>query len=580
MITNKLEETEKNTSFQDVSKIISSLDKNIRSKKLYAANNPILKRHQEDLLVLLNTYLQMNNELDLLVDPFEMKLNNEVVYQNENRQENFAFKLYNEGIRSLAFKPGLTDFELDSFLKAFIHSTQKKENEDSHVDAVSALWEQEFEHIKYSVADTIVEESSLPGEKSMDQKIGEILDESMFGYQGTTESSKDDEFYQGINVTINPVSVGKMFQTHTVLNPDDLMKIRLDIAECERPERMLVDFVDMLLAVLMEETEEESFFSFIDYLGQALENALIQNQFHLSRILMELVNRFPTKPIPMFAANPNTMQEILRRLWSPSRVQMFVLSINESKEEDLENIETLISMMDAPLVSELLSSFDSVQDISRKKLILRGFSRVNAVDHVGLMLPYLSGRDSEQIRLGLYFLSLLKGDKVVDAIVKLIPSQTSAVKKEYLALLKKFPGEKSSEALMNALKDGDQEIRLHALKSLGITGDHTVAKRLGNTILSPTFANLDLNERKTYYMTVARITGNDFLPYLTTVFETKNWFSNQALNELYICGAFALQNIRTPEAKLLMEKIQLTGNKHMKQALTMVTKLGEAGKSK
>lgn len=581
MITPKYEETEKSTSFQDVSRIISSLDKNIRSKKLYATNNPILIKHREDLLILLNTYLQINNELDLIVDPFEMKLKDDVVYQNENRQENFAFKLYNEGIRSISFKSGLMEEELDGFLKAFIHttSTQKKDDEeDSHVDTVSNLWEQEFEHIKYSVADTIVDRPPMPGEKSMDQKIDEILDQSMLSYQGVSESSKDDDFYQNMNVTITPVSVGKMFQTHAVLDAGDLAKIRQDLSECERPERMLVDFVDMVLAVLMEETERDPFYLFVDYLGQALESTLIQSQFRLSKILMELVHRFPSKPIPMFVSDPTTMDQILSKLWQPHRIQLLLLNINQSREEDAEVIETLISLMDGAIVTEILSSLQTIQDVAHKKTVLRGISRIDTVDQLPLVAPFLSGADPEQIRLGLYFLSLLKNEKIVDMIARLLPTQPVTLKKEYMALLKRFPGAKSSKILLSELGGDQQEIRMYALKMLSLSGDHAIAKQLGNTILSPKFAELDLNERKTYFITVAKIAGNDFLAYLESVFETKNWFSSQALNELYICASFALQNIRTQEAKALIQKIQTSGNKHMKQALTMVQKLSDASR--
>lgn len=318
----------------------------------------------------------MNNELDLLIEPFEMKVGAEVVYQNDSRQDSFAFKLYNKGIRSLTFKAGLTEVELDSFLKAFIHTTQRKETDKTCLDTVSALWEQEFEHIKYSVADTIVEETNIPGEKSMDQKIDEILDDSMSGYQGTTESSKDDEFYQGINVTITPVSVGKMFQTHTVLNSDDLAKIRHDIAECERPERMLIDFVDMVLAVLMEETEKEPFFTFIEYLGQALENTLIQNQFHLSRILMELLYRFPTKPIPMLPLPIRTpCTTSFESFGSPTACSCSCSGHQRvpgrrfgKHRNDRQHDGRTVGF------SELLSTLGTIQDASRKKTVMRGIS--------------------------------------------------------------------------------------------------------------------------------------------------------------------------------------------------------------
>lgn len=568
-------------SLQDVEKIISGLDKNIRSKKLYASNNPTLIRHREELQKALNLFLEQQPSLKLIVDPFEILVDGEVVYQNDKRQENFAFKLFNDGIRSITFLNGISPPELDGFFAALIQ-TQKHDEEESYTDTVSALWEKEFEHIKYAIADTLVSDLPEEGEKSTDEKLLEITSPTLEHYHGTGETSRaddDDDFYQAMNVTINPVSVGKMFQDKTVLDVAELTKIKQDILECEKPERLLLDFVDMVLAVLMEEHDKDSFMKFIEYLGQALENTLMQNQLNLSRVLMELIRKFPVKPVPVLVAHPSAMKDVLNQLWTPHRLQLLLLAINHAPENMFEDIETLLTHLSSPAGSYVFQNLSSIADLSRKKTACRGLVRLQGAEIHSQINSWIFSKDLEQARLGLYILSLLKSEHIVEYIPKLIQHPDPTIKKEGLSLLKKCSGSKTNEILLGLLSDKDADLRMTALRILSGVKDKEMIQKIGATILSSQFHQLPLNERRAYFLTIAKMAGDDILPFLQGIFETRDWFGNQTLKELSICASFALVTINSDKSKLLIKNILEHGNKSARQALESVIKARSEGSS-
>ncbi|MCB0308621.1 MAG: HEAT repeat domain-containing protein, partial [Bdellovibrionales bacterium] len=364
----------------------------------------------------------------------------------------------------------------------------------------------------------------------------------------------------------------KMFQTKDVLTQNELKSIKQDLVECEKPERLLLDFVDMVLAVLMEEQDQETFLGFIDYLGQALENTLMQNHLYLSRILMELVRKFPIKPIPILNSHPTFMAQILERLWTPQRIQMLFLSISHAQESDYENIETLVQLTYPGAIEQALQLIESFDDKNKVKIILRGLAKLSPSELLDQITPWFSSKDPEIIRLGIYVLSLTQQDNIIDIVKKLLQNDSPSIKKEGLMLLKNCPGSQSRELLVNLLSDSDTDVRVFALRLLGVIGDKAIVKKLGEAILSKTFHEKSLNERKHYFVTVAKIAGDDFLPFLENIFETKNWFGNQTLSELCLCAAFALSSIKTEKSKEMLARLSKTGNKATRHAIEVITK--------
>ncbi len=535
--------------------LLKAFDRTIRSHRLYSENNPVLIKHQQDLFTIFTQFLSLYEELAVYVEPFQLKVDDEVAYLNQNQGESFAFRLFNDGIRSIKFRNGMTLDELSQFIGA-INSGVGDTAKDS--DAVTSFWEKEFDHIDYTVADMIMDETGS-SDKSLDEKIEEVADPSMSMYHGAGGEA-DEDIYQDFKVTLNMQSVGKMFQDRCVMSANELAQIQQDIAESEQPERLVLDFVDMVLAMMHEEKDPDEYSRAAEALGNVLENNLMHGELGLARIVMDQVHRFPERPIVLTGIDPAILQKTLRILWPIRRVDMLIQSLNQEPKGTVEDIETLIRLIDPTTLPHLLKQVPTILDPNRRRIFCTGIAQLHRGD-LGLFMPMLASKDPDTLRTALFIIASIKNDKVVDLLPPLIQHPDLAIRKEAIAILRNFKTPKTHRILVNLLNDSNFEIRVLALRILASSQDREIARQLMATMNREDFHQKPTQERKSYFHAIAKIAGDDFIPYLRDILATKTWFRKNEQEELYQFATYALGIIGTPQAKSALQDSTKSKNK-------------------
>src|SRR5687768_10634187 len=137
------------TELAEVKAVMNSLAKTGRSFKLYSRNNEIIVKFTSELYDKLTAFLEKRDSIVLMIRPHQFLYANEPVYENDDRQESFSFKLYKDGVRQLSFYQGLDKRELIDFID--IISTNFDSPQYFDDDIVTLLWKHSFDKISYVV---------------------------------------------------------------------------------------------------------------------------------------------------------------------------------------------------------------------------------------------------------------------------------------------------------------------------------------------------------------------------------------------------------------------------------------------
>src|SRR5207237_4252004 len=86
-----------------------------------------------------------------------------VLYGQDNRSETVAWTLYKDGVRSLAFKPGIEEVEIVRFL-GVLHQA-KSLQADAPDDLLTLLWAEDFQFITYTFRE-LASENAVPIERT------------------------------------------------------------------------------------------------------------------------------------------------------------------------------------------------------------------------------------------------------------------------------------------------------------------------------------------------------------------------------------------------------------------------------
>ncbi|MEK6657488.1 MAG: hypothetical protein AABY58_08615, partial [Nitrospirota bacterium] len=101
---------------QKAKDVIGALTKAIKTSKLYPESNPIYQKFIEELSEKFNSYMEEHGNLKLRLTQFKLIYKDTEIYDNPDKLENIALKLFTDGVREITFHEGMEDIEILNFL--------------------------------------------------------------------------------------------------------------------------------------------------------------------------------------------------------------------------------------------------------------------------------------------------------------------------------------------------------------------------------------------------------------------------------------------------------------------------------
>src|SRR2546429_9156790 len=144
---------------EEIEGLLEVLSKGLRATQLYLPNNPVYQRAVDNIRAAFRQIWQATDDLVFDVGETELRWEDNVVYNQEQRTESIAWTLYKDGVRSLAFKPGVEEAEIVSFLGVLQRARNLQA--DAADDLLTLLWAQDFQFVSYTFRE-LASENAVP----------------------------------------------------------------------------------------------------------------------------------------------------------------------------------------------------------------------------------------------------------------------------------------------------------------------------------------------------------------------------------------------------------------------------------
>src|SRR5512145_44318 len=141
----------------------------MRATQLYLPNNPVYQRAVDNIRSSFRQIWQATDDLILDIGETEMRWEDHVVYNQDQRHESIAWTLFKDGVRSLSFKPGVEDVEIVRFLGVLQQARNLQA--DAPDDLLTLLWAEDFQFISYTFRE-LAGENAVPIERADAAAIG------------------------------------------------------------------------------------------------------------------------------------------------------------------------------------------------------------------------------------------------------------------------------------------------------------------------------------------------------------------------------------------------------------------------
>jgi HEAT repeat protein len=540
------------------------LDKAIRARRLYHANNPVYLSFVASLRDSFARIWGTTSSLSVNVEEAGFRWNEKLFTVGEGR-DNVSFLFYKDGIRYLTFLPTFEE-EIERFLDVVHKARSLDPGSDS--DMVTILWEKEFTAFQYSYVDALAEGLHIPDSVPL-REVERVA---------PTQIANDLQQEPGEDSPQKPMAMqqGKPSVATTLLREDFQETLYfLDAAE-----------LDLLRDEVQLEDRRNIKSDVLNALFDRLEDNIPDRQTEILRILRQLMpaylGRGDLASASMILVELNALveagsilgegqtmlaRELFAELSEPAVLTQLLRSLEEGAiDPSGAELGVFLRHLGSQALALLIRSTETTTVVA-----LQGRLRV-AVEQLGRAHPEqlanLVSSDDGLIAMGA---TRLAGNMALTgsgpAIAKLLTRPDVDIRKAAVEALIQIKSGAALEALQNALDDDDRDVRIGAARGLATLRYQPARPRLEELLQGNRLRDADLTEKIAFFEAFGSVANAESVAMLDKLLNGKNVLRQKQSPEIRACAAMALGKVGSPASRASLERAKEETNPMVRNAV-------------
>ena len=530
---------------QQVEELIRVIAKGLRAFQMYPPNNPMYQRSQEAIRDAFLPIWSSTPQLVFTVTENDLVWEEQVVYHQPNRAESLAWMLYKDGMRMLRFRPGVETEEIVGFLQVVTRARLLAG--DAADDLLTLLWEQEFLFIDYQFAETVGDG-------------GPVLEPHPMGQGAATPEAAASHLEQ-VRADVAEThlafpEVEEFDSTLYFLEPGEVRLLADQVAlEYTRDVRNAA--FDALLDTFELQPSPAIRAEVLDIFDQLFPNLLNQGEF---RAVARLLREFRAISQRVSVLDPGLrarLQSFQARLSEPEILAQLLQALEESAAAVEEaDIGMVLGELHAEGLETMLTFLPTIKRPEVRQILESSVDRLGAL-HTEALLALLARPESDALPGAVALCGRLALGPAVPSLERLLAHREASVRRAVIQALGAIGSPSSLAALERGLDDPDRGVRLAAVALVVERGHRSALRRLEPVVQGRSSHELERAERRQFFEAYALLGGPSVLPQLSDLVEPRGLFRRKESSEVRTCAAYAIARLQVPEARAILERLQL-----------------------
>lgn len=533
--------------------IIQNLTKTIKTQKIYLPNNPIHQKFTAQFLQLFQVHLKKFGILRLRIKRFELKCSGQTVYENTERLESIAFKLFVDGLRELSFQSGLEKEEITYFLDVLGRDELKAGADD---DIVTLLWERHFSHIQYVVVD------DLAGELDEIDNLKEIKREApspkqlQAVYQQEAPVAPSTLVPKGIEIP--SLHIFKLTQ-------EEINSIKREL-RWEEEIDIVSELLDMLFDILRVERSADVFSEVLEIIDNILQQLMFRGDFSYAKKILVFFHEMIDTPPDLESPHRLLVQEALTRAGESERILKLAPVLNRLSSDQVGTLRAFLLLLTQEVVSPMIELLAEVNTMKARRVLCDILAELGKKDYVALV-DKLNDDRWYLVRNLIYILGKMQDERTTSHLRQFVNHYEVKVRKEVIHVLDTLEHQSATSLLLEFLPDPDLSNRVYTIKCIAKKKIKAGMPQLLKMMHAEDFDEKALYEKKEIYTAYACLGGDAVIPEIARSFNT-TWslFRNIHAEERGLCATAALKRLASPASAEALRKGSQSKNKAIREA--------------
>ena len=541
-----------------VTQLLRSLDRASKNVRTFGHQNSVAKKFFDQFYSELLNHVERYNALTFIVQREGLFFKDTSVYNSQagESSENFAFKLYSDGIRELTFHQGIEQDDVLFFFDALWDTSGTSGNEDD--DIVTRLWSRNLPTLSIVTADEVMKLSEVDdvltpqGKANEEGSLREILDEA--NAKNAKEGKGDQPRKSRLSTSVMGYEV-----TH-----EEMAALARDIAE-ESSRDSILYLLDILTAVLSSERSPELLNKLFEIYEGILRSLFQGGHWNIVEHVLGLLSEAEAVRPDLTETHKQKLQGMFDQLGSHDLITLMQQYFNTTEKPRTEGLENVLLMMKPSALPGLCILLANLEHPAHQGLIANALVEL-AKDAPDIVVKHLTDRRPTFVRNLLGIITRWNNPKLAESVEKILRYPDPLIRREVIRTLAGLKPSGSAAKLIPLLNDADEGVRLATLKPL-LTGHYTATFSLWEPIVNAeNFNDREPAEKRNIFHAIRVTAGDDAVPYWTTLLTEWGWTNRKKREDLALLAVDALGKLGTAAALAALETGSKKGTTAVKHA--------------
>jgi HEAT repeats len=524
---------------KSVKDVILQLTKTAKTLKIYLPNNPIYQKFLQELQSRFDAHLQEYEDLRLAVKQYTLWYKGQVVYENTNRLENLAFKLFVDGVREMTFQEGIDKDEITSLLEIIGREYDPSNPDD---DMVTLLWERHFSRISYLVASDFIQETVTELKPHDAASLGEFNQKEQSAVKSSAVSAQT-----ALQDFLGPKMADQAAQIF-VLSEEEISAIKQQM-KVEEDSNPITTLMGILSAILRIEKDDTDFSEMAEIIDNVLETLMLRGDFWHSKKILELFRELMDSGKNLPETQRLRLMQSIDKAGEPQRIRALEPLLNQWGAKESDRMFDFWMLLNKNALAPLIELLGRLTQMKMRRVICEVLVHLGK-DHIEPLAQKLDDSRWYVVRNVVYILGKIGPENVIEKFQRLVDHKEAKVRKELIHTLDGMKDPRARELLKSFLYDPESSLRIMAIRSLANHNYEGALETLKNMIENHEFITRDLYEKREVFDALGKIGGATMVPNMLKIVRLGGsaWFKKSAKEEMGLCAVLALKRIGTENA--------------------------------
>jgi hypothetical protein len=545
------------------------LRKSLKQIALYRHNVDRYGEYLEPFVSGLKELLAKHNMISMKVDPVAYKIGQVVVFEDDGRENNLIYPLWQAGIRLLLFKNGVSTDELIKFFLLCMGAMD--DSRKAREDIITQLWKAELENIEY----VVVEGFKAVADEDIEEVEVEI--EKVVAYLYRQLQSNSDDYLRFARVSESDLDLqldsvdqmrGAVIQG-TTATPGD--KARIQQALHREETRHLSKMVVVLFQLLELDTTEENFEDVAEAFVQLLDALILSENFTAIDQIRARFHQSGHKQNLKSGAKDLIQRCQLRfvgRMGESQRVQAIGQILNAGIAKDADGIRRYLNSLGVDAIPPLIDMLETLQLLPNRRLVCDVLAELGKA-YVDTFAQRLTHPSSNLVKDMIYVIDKINPANKFAIFAAVLEHPNAILRLETLAVLGKNGSDECFDYIAKVIKQHpDAQMRSQAARMLPNFPPEKGAGLLLDLVRAESFDKLSDPEKKALFAAVIQLRAAQTEKFIADIFEQKSGFlAKKKVDDMKLLAIGGIESAPSIPGLQLLATVAQDSKRHSKDIM-------------